>query len=193
YMCKNLNSTDGQTMSLPMISLDGSEFSSMPQNPKDSEVSMRIYKFGADDKSCIKADDLKVIAAKIIFSGPELNSVLFYASGAMGNKGNGIYFFDRDVKKIFSLEDENKRVHADSFPGFTKDGRILYGATWQDCGEKGCSDKAGYVISDPYQSSDIKEFKSIDPVGGKKFKECITTEEVQKSTDEQKKIWSYTL
>lgn len=193
YMCKNLRSTDGDVMSLPMISLDGSEFSSMPQNPKGTEPSMRIYKFGEDNKSCEKKDDLKVIAAKVIFSRPELNAVLFYASGAMGSKGNGIYFYDRDVKKSFTLDDPEKKVRADSFPGFTNDGRIVYGAYWQDCNDKGCVKKAGYVVSDPYQSEDIKEFRTMNPDSSKKFKECVTEDDAKAVSEIQEKIWSYTL
>lgn len=193
YMCKNLNSTDGQVMSLPMISLDGSEFASMPQNPRGSDPSMRIYKFGADGKSCEKSDDLKVVAAKVIFSRPELNAVLFYASGPMGSKGNGVYFFDRDVRKSFGLEDPQRKVQADSYPGFTNDGRIVYGARWEECGDKGCVDRAGYVVSDPYQSNDIRAYVRDNPEKGKKFKECITEEEVQTVREAQDKIWSYTL
>lgn len=193
YMCANLRSTDGQIMSLPMISLDGSEFASMPQNPRGSEVSMRIYKFGADNKSCEKVQDLKVAVAKVIFSRPELNAVLFYASGAMDNRGNGIYFYDRDVKQTFTLDDPDKKVRADSFPGFTNDGRVVYGAHWKECNDKGCLDKAGYVVSDPYQSADIRDFKNANPEPGKKFKECITEEEVAANSEAQAKIWSYEL
>lgn len=193
YMCRNLSSTDGQIMSLPMISMDGSEFASMPQNPKNSDPSMRIYKFGSDNKTCEKKDDLKVVAAKVIFSRPELNAVLFYASGAMGSKGNGIYFFDRDVRQSFTLDDPERKVHADSYPGFTNDGRIVYGAYWEECGEKGCVDKAGYVVSDPYQSSDIKEYRAANPEKGKKFKECVTDEDVKANSEAQEKIWSYKL
>lgn len=193
YMCRNLSATDGSVMSLPMISMDGSEFASMPQNPRNSSPSMRIYKFGPDGKSCIKSDDLKVTAAKVIFSRPELNAVLFYASGAMGAKGNGIYFFDRDVKKSFTLDDPERKVRADSYPGFTNDGRIVYGAYWEECSDKGCVDKAGYVVSDPYQSSDIKEFRAENPEAGKKFKECVTLEDVKANSEAQEKIWSYTL
>ena len=192
YMCKNLRATDGDVMSLPMISMDGSEFASMPQNPKGSEASMRIYKFGEDGKSCIKTLDLQVVAAKIIFSRPELNAVLFYASGAMGSKGNGIYFYDRDVKKSFSLDDVSKKVQADSYPGFTNDGRIVYGAYWQTCNDGGeCKDEAGYVISDPYQSQDIIDYKAANPESGKKFKECVTQEEVKLNQEAQANIWSY--
>lgn len=191
YMCKNLRSTDGDVMSLPMISMDGSEFASMPQNPKNSEPSMRIYKFGEDDKSCLKTLDLRVMAAKIIFSRPELNAVLFYASGAMGNKGNGVYFYDRDVKKSFSLDDPERKVQADSYPGFTSDGRIVYGAFWQTCTGSDCKEQAGYVVSDPYQSQDIIDFKTANVLAGKKFKECVTDEDVKLSLEAQASVWSY--
>lgn len=191
YMCKNLRSTDGEVMSLPMISMDGSEFASMPQNPKNSEVSMRIYKFDQDEKSCLKVLDLEVVAAKIIFSQPELNAVLFYASGAMGDGGNGIYFYDRDIKKSFSLDDPDKKVHADSYPGFTRDGRIVYGAYWQSCNGNECKDEAGYVVSDPYQSQGVIDFKNTNEEAGKKFKKCVTEDDVKLTSELQEKIWSY--
>ena len=191
FMCKNLRSSDGDAMSLPMISMDGSEFASMPQNPRDGEASMRIYKFSSDQKSCEKILDLELAVSKIIFSAPELNMVLFYASGAIGNRGNGVYFYDREVKKTFTLDDPNRNVHADSFPGFTKDGRIVYGAYWQDCLNGKCVEKAGYVVSDPYQSQDIKDYMSQIGESGKKFKNCITTDEVKKVSEEQAKVWTY--
>lgn len=193
YMCSNLKSSDGSVMSLPMISPDGGEFASMPQNPKSSEPSMRIYRFGEDHKSCLPVLDLKVLAAKIIFSGPSQNQALFYSSGSLSNKGNGVHFYDRDVKRMFTLDDAGKKVRADSFPGFTKDGRIIYGAYWEECGDKGCTEQAGYVVSDPLQSADILDFKKDYPVEGAKFKNCITTEDVLKVEEEQKKTWSYTL
>lgn len=194
YMCSNLRSTDGQVMSLPMISMDASEFASMPQNPKDSEPSMRVFKFGPDNKSCEKVTDLKVAVSKVTFSNPEQAMMLFYASGPMGNKGNGVYFFDRKVKKLFTLDDEKKRVHADSYPGFTADGRIVYGAKWQECNDENvCKDRAGYVVSDPYQSNDIIDFKKQNPELAKNFKECVTDEDIKASSDTQKQIWSYKL
>ena len=194
YMCSNLRSTDGQVMSLPMISMDASEFASMPQNPRGSEPSMRVFKFGADNKSCEKVTDLKIAVSKVTFSTPEQGMLLFYASGSMGNTGNGVYFFDRKVNKLFTLDDEAKRVQADSFPGFTSDGRIVYGAKWQDCDENNkCTDKAGYVVSDPYQSNDIAQFKKLNPELAKNFKECVTDEDIKASSDTQKEVWSYKL
>lgn len=193
YMCSNLRKSDGNIMSLPMISPDGLEFASMPQNPKDGSPSMRIYKIEADNESCTKTQDLGVAVAKVIFSTREQNQVLFYAGGSLTNTGNGIHFYDRDVSQIFTLDDPDKKVYADSFPGFTHDGRIVYGARWEECSTVGCTTKAGYVISDPNQSVDVMNFKKEHPDKGSKFKNCITRQDVQKSEETQKKIWSYTL
>lgn len=191
YMCSNLKNTDGQSMSLPMISPDGNEFSSMPQNPKGGDPSMRIYRIGENNKDCLSVLDLKVQVAKIIFSNNEQNSALFYSSGSLTNKGNGIHFFDRNVKKIFTLDEAGKKIHADSYPGFASDGRIVYGATWEDCSAEGCKEQAGYVVSDPYQSPDVQEFKKDHPEEASKLKACITEEEVKLSNNKQNEIWSY--
>lgn len=189
YMCGNLKSSDGNVMSLPMISPDGMEFSSMPQNPKDGEPSMRIYRIGENNKDCEKVHDLKVMAAKIIFSDKESNSALFYSSGSLTNKGNGVHFYNRDLKKMFTLDDVGKKVRADSYPGYTKDGRIVYGAYWEDCDSEGCKEKVGYIVSDPYQSNDIIDFKKENPELGAKLKSCITVDDVKKVEEEQKAIW----
>lgn len=193
YMCSNLRSSDGQIMSLPMISPDGQEFSSMPQNPKDSEPSMRIYRIDEDQKSCTKVQDLKVVAAKLIFSGKETNAVLFYAGSSLSNRGNGIHFYDRDVKKTFTLDDPQKKVHADSFPGYTHDGRIVYAAHWEDCSTGVCKSQSGYVVSDPHQSEDVINFGKENPASAGKFKKCITSEEVKSIETSQEAIWSYGL
>ena len=188
YMCGNMKSSDGSIMSLPMLSPNGMEFASMPQSPKDNKPSMRIYSIGSDNKSCEKVDDLKLIVAKIIFSFPETNKfALFYSSGNVTNKGNGVSFFDRTSKNIFSLSDPEKKVFADSYPGFTKDGRIVYGAKWEECNDKGCFDRAGYVVSDPYQSPDMMDFKKNSPDNAKHLKECITTDEVNAILSAQEK------
>ena len=193
YMCANLRGTDGQIMSLPMISMDGSEFASKPQNPRNSEPSIRIYKFGEDNKTCENVLDLKIDVSKVTFSTPEQGMLLFYASGSLGSNGNGVYFFDRKVNKTFTLSDEAKKVKADSYPGFTRDGRIVYGALWEECTEKSCVKKGGYVVSDPYQSKDVKDFKIANPNLAKSFKECITDEDIKASRDTQGSIWSYSL
>jgi hypothetical protein len=188
YMCGNLKSTDGSIMSLPMISPTGMEFASMPQSPRDGKASMRIYSIGSDNKTCEKIDDLKLIVAKIIFSYPESsNFALFYSSGSVTNRGNGVSFFDRTSKNIFTLSDPNKKVFADSYPGFTKDGRIVYGARWEECNDKGCLETAGYVVSDPFQSPDMMDFKKNSPDLAKHLKECITEEEVKNIVDVQSK------
>ncbi|MDO9184332.1 MAG: hypothetical protein Q7U04_18095 [Bacteriovorax sp.] len=193
YMCSNIRSTDGSVMSLPMISPDGSEFSAMPQNPKDSDPSMRIYSFGKNNKDCTPVLDLKVMVAKIVFSSNEQKQILFYSSGSLTNKGNGIHFYDRNVNKMFTLDDAGKKIAADSYPGFTKDGRIVYGANWEECNDKDCRELGGYIVSDPYQSADIIDYKKDHPELAGKFKDCITNEDVVKVIEEQKLIWNYSL
>jgi hypothetical protein len=191
YMCKNLQSTDGQVMSLPMLSPDGKEFASMPQNPRSSQVSMRIYQIGNDHKTCEKKDNLNVVAAKVLFSRPEQNMVLFYASGAMGNQGNGVYFYDRLSKSQFGLQDDSRRVRADSYPGFTYDGRIVYGAYWEECTVSGCVEKSGYVVSDPYQSKMVQDFVKENPDKSNHLSKCITKEKVTDVAKVYNEMWKY--
>lgn len=184
YMCANLRKSDGNVMSLPMMSPWGTEFASMPQDPKNGDPSMRIYEFADNHKDCRLVQDLGLAVAKINFSfpavsGSQIEAVLFYASGSVGGKGNGVSFFERKTKKIFSLDDPDRRVRADSYPGFTRDGRIMYGAYWDDCTNGACVEKAGYVLSDPLQSDDVKKFKTLYPEEGKHLKECITDEDVK--------------
>lgn len=184
YMCSNLSKSDGNVMSLPMMSPTGIEFAAMPQNPKGSSPTMRIYSFGENNKDCNPVLNLDLAVAKVSFSYPvsetnSLDAVLFYASGNIGGRGNGVSFFERKTKKIFSLDDYDKKVRADSFPGFTADGRILYGAHWEECLNGNCIQKAGYIISDPFQSEDMRLFKEAYPEESKHFKNCITKNDVE--------------
>lgn len=183
YMCANLKKTDGSMMSLPMMSPWGTEFASMPQDPKNGPPSMRIYSLQSNHKDCTLVQDLQMTVAKIIFSfpmesGSQINAALFYASGGLGAKGNGVAFFERISKKVFTLDDPDRKVRADSFPGFTRDGRIMYGAEWEECVDGACVGKTGYVISDPLQSEDVKQYKLSNLEAGKHLKECITEEDV---------------
>jgi hypothetical protein len=64
---------------------------------------------------------------------------------------------------------------ASAFPGITQDGRVIYGATLKDCPtdpSKPCTDKAGYVISDPYQSNAYQAF--LLQHKGPARRQCIT-------------------
>ncbi len=64
---------------------------------------------------------------------------------------------------------------ASAFPGMTQDGRIIYGATLQDCPldpAKPCVDKVGYVTSDPFQSNAYQAF--LQRHTGDARRQCIT-------------------
>ncbi len=193
YMCSNIQKTEGMTYSLPMISTDGTEFSALPQNPADRKVSMRVYKFGADNKSCEKSDDLNVATSKAIFGIAQNGKkapVVFLSGSTVDNRpAYGIHLYDRDLKRTFFVGDRAKRVSADSFPGMTKDGRVVYGARWRDC--EACPETLGYVITDFYQAEDVKRFKEQHPDQAKNFKQCITEEEVAKVEAEQSVLYGF--
>jgi hypothetical protein len=70
---------------------------------------------------------------------------------------------------------------ASAFPGITQDGRIIYGATLKDCPaepSQRCTDKAGYVISDPFQSNAYQEF--LRQHKGPARRQCITHGDVER-------------
>lgn len=190
-MCNNLRTSDGWLYSLPMISADGTEFSAMPQKPADRKSSMRIYRFGANNKDCEKVDDLNVPASKAIFGFAQPGKkapLVFYSNSVVGNRPvTGIHLYDRDLKKTFFVGDTTKWVAPDAFPGMTKDGRIIYGAKWKDC--ETCAEKTGYVITDFYQSEDFKRFRQQSPGQAKNMKQCVTEEEVAKVESEQAAIY----
>lgn len=193
YMCSNIQKTEGRLYSLPMISTDGTEFSALPQSPEDRKVSMRVYKFGADNRSCEKSDDLSVATSKAIFgiaqSGKKAPVVFLSGSTVANRPAYGIHLYDRELKRTFFVGDRSKRVAADSFPGMTKDGRIVYGARWRDC--ESCAETVGYVITDFYQTEDAQNFKKQFPDLAKNFKQCITEEEVAKVEAEQSRLYGY--
>lgn len=196
YLCHNLRKTEGTVYSLPMISSDGTEFAAMPQNPSVGKPSIKIYKFGANNKDCEVVEDLQVPTAKVIFGPPQKGKkapLVFLSSSFQGNQPvTGIHLYDRDLKKMFYVGDPEKAVNPDSFPGMTKDGRVIYGATWKSCESGTCKEKTGYVIADPYQSQDMQNFREVSPQLAKNLKKCITEEEVKAVEREQEALYGFT-
>lgn len=186
-MCDNIRKTDGTMFSLPMISTNGSEFSAMPQSPQDHRMTIRIYKFGANNKDCEPADDLNVPASKAIFGFPQSGKtapLVFLSNSVVNNQAvYGIHLYDRDLKRTFFLGDRSKQISPDSFPGMTRDGRVIYGAKWKDCGT--CAEKTGYIITDFFQAEDVKRFRQAYPDQAKNLKQCVTEEDVAKVEAEQ--------
>lgn len=190
-MCDNLKKTDGSLFSLPMVSTNGSEFSALPQSPADHRMTIRIYKFGANNKDCEPADDLNVPASKAIFGFPQSGqkAPLVFLSNSVqnGTAVYGIHLYDRDLKRTFFVGDRTKWITPDAFPGMTKDGRIVYGAKWKDCAT--CAEKTGYIITDFYQTDDVKKFRAAFPDQAKNFKQCVTEEEVAQLQADQARMY----
>ena len=180
YICGSRSATDGGVYTLPMISVDGLEFSAIPINPSDGQPSMRVYGLSPDvpgqGHACELRMDLRASPGKAVFAFPgNASTMLTYTDNA------SVYFVDRRMAlrdQVFRIEDERTQVLASAFPGFTRDGRIIFGATWKDCGPNGaCVARSGYVVADPYQNSDYQQQQQR--LGVTPEKHCITEREVR--------------
>ena len=172
FICGGRRAVDGTVYALPMLSVDGSEFSAIPQVPWRGQPSMRVYGLGADPEAeapCTPLADLGESPAKAVFGfGP---TWLTYSD--LGN----VYVFDRALHRAFRLDHGKHQVLASAFPGLTRDGRVIYGATWRDCADAAsCPQQAGYVVIDPYQSGAWRDFWRGQ--GRAAPKACITQAEV---------------
>jgi hypothetical protein len=166
---------------LPMISVDGREFSAIPINPKSGNASMRVYGLSdtvpGQEHACDLRMDLKAAPGKAVFSfAGQRSAMLAYTDNA------SVYFVDRRGAlhdQVFRIEDAHTKVLASAFPGFTRDGRIVFGASWLECAPgKACIDRAGYVVADPYQNADYRQ--QLHRVGLQPDKLCVTQADVQK-------------
>lgn len=77
-----------------------------------------------------------------------------------------IWWYNRDTRQSYNIaphwnelgmqltptQRENTSLLANSFPGITRDGRVIYGAKIRFCSKKPCHEKVGIIITDPYQS-----------------------------------------
>lgn len=179
FICGARGSTDGGVYTLPMISVDGLEFSAIPINPRVGQPSMRVYGLAIDALAaahpCDLRVDLQALSGKAVFgfagSGP---AMLAYTDNA------SVYFVDRHPAlhdQVFRIEDTQTQVLASAFPGLTRDGRIVFGANWKECTSRGmCLDRAGYVVADPYQSKDYRQ--QLQRLGLALDKACITRRDV---------------
>lgn len=177
YLCRNLKKSEGSTFTLPMISMDGTEFSAMPVNPANGQPSMRIYKIGANNKDCELVDDLKTMASKMIFGYPRQGkkALVVYTAGP-------VFIYDRDLEANLEITGFPNQVVADAFPGFTVDGRIVFAAHWSDCSSGSCVTRSGYVRVDPYQTPKLLA------VGKEKgyanhYPKCITHNDVSAASE----------
>lgn len=177
FICSRRVATDGSVYALPMISIDGTEFSAIPQVPRTGAPSMRVYGLGTDtmatDHPCDLRADLGLSPAKAVFGFPDAKTPARLTYSDLGH----VYVFDRDLKQTFRLDHAKDRVLASAFPGLTRDGRVIYGATWRDCASAAsCPEQAGYVIADPYQSTAYRQYWATQ--GKSSPRACITLGEV---------------
>jgi hypothetical protein len=179
FICGARGAADGGVYTLPMISIDGLEFSAIPINPQEGPPSMRVYGLAKDALAkahpCDLRMDLLAAPGKTVFgfAGPGL-AMLTYTDNA------SVYFVDRRPAlhdQVFRIDDTRTQVLASAFPGFTRDGRIVFGASWKECPTQGvCQDRAGYVVADPYQNPDYRQQQQR--VGLVPDKTCITRRDV---------------
>lgn len=178
YICSNRVSIDGNAFALPMLSVDGNEFSAIPQAPAQGQPSMRVYSLAATRSgagpSCNLLADLGQSPSKAVFGFAQGSAPALLAYSDLGN----VYLFDRALGQAFRIDHAMDDVLASAFPGLTRDGRIIYGATWRACPDRvRCPEVAGYVVADPYQSQSWRQY--WQERGQPPPRACITHQQVR--------------
>ena len=177
FICSGRAPVDGNVYALPMLSVDGTEFSAIPQVPRKGRPSMRVYGLAgsaaARGHPCDLRADLGLSPGKAVFGFPLGSSSPWLTYSDLGH----VYVHDRELNQTFRLDHARHRVLASAFPGLTRDGRVIFGATWRDCADTlSCPEQAGYVVVDPYQSQAYRDHWRAQ--GGLPPKVCITKHEV---------------
>lgn len=184
YVCNSRGLADGNVYGLPMISIDGREFSAVPQAPRTGSPTMRVYGLSAEpfaqEHACDQRIDLGHTPAKAVFGYPG-RPVPGQAALLAYTDNSSVYFFDRSIGQSgleFRIDDFKTGVLASAFPGLTRDGRLVFGATWSDCAGAACRPRAGYVVADPYQSRAYRAYWAGR--GRAPAKACITQSDVER-------------
>ena len=192
-LCLTRLAQDGAMYALPMISVDGQEFAALPQNPVAGVPTMRIFGFGVDGKQCEPSGQFTLQSGKVIFGFS--SKAKKHADVAYEYRGQ-VWWVRRDdsLQSLIPLnlapwEDPAlkptktspayKDVTASAFPGFTRDGRVIYAANWKRCDsaqERDCKQEGGYVVADPYQSNALRN--ELLKSSTKAPKSCITMQDV---------------
>ena len=188
--CSDRLWTDGAMYALPMLSVDGTEFAAMPQKPTEGVSTMRVFGFGPNGEGCTPKMQLLANSGKVTFGFPAGAAGL----GIPPQGGDLVYeyqgqawWYPRDLKTPINLapwEDDGKGplrdIIASAFPGLSRDGRVLYAATWKRCVGKSCRNEGGYIAADPFQS-----FAYLNHIAAQKAlgqavqgKPCITQQQV---------------
>lgn len=179
FICGSRVATDGGAFALPMLSVDGTEFSAVPQAPAQGQPSMRVYGLApeplAENHPCDLRLDLQHTVSKSVFgfAGDAVSPANWITYSDVGS----VYVYDRQLQRSFRLGRAREHVLASAFPGLTRDGRVIFAATWYDCADKtACPQQAGYVVVDPYQSSEYRRYWQA--LNAPPPKACITLDEV---------------
>lgn len=186
YLCMDRARVDGTMYALPMISVDGTEFATMPQMPVQGKSTMRIFGLGPQGKSCELRDTFAHASGKTIFGFP----------GKQGQGGDVAYeyrgqvwWYNRALRQPFNLApppaQAGQELIASAFPGITRDGRIIYASTLRSCDNQGlnCTERVGYTISDPYQSAAFRQWRQQNPQAAAPFPSCIRKQDVQRERE----------
>lgn len=186
FICGNRLKIDGPFYALPMISVDGLEFSALPQKPhREGHQTTHIYGFGASGAGCEYHQHFDFSSGKAVFGFTKKALAAHIAY----EYGGHAWWFNRSLNLHFDLSpapNADSLIHnlnASAFPGITRDGRVIYAATWDHCNKnddanKVCPQEGGYVITDPWQSASYKQYiqeKNIKPE-----KACITQDDVRR-------------
>jgi hypothetical protein len=187
FHCRERVRQDGPLYALPMISVDGMEFAALPQTPVEGKQTMRIFGFGESGKGCELREAFDFSSGKAIFGFSQTAQTANLAWEYQGQA----YWYSRELKRPFNIapaELEGRATGTDfdliasAFPGLTRDGRVIYGATLKDCKGGVCRDRVGYMISDPYQSNAYRSFMLT--YKGTARQQCITHGDVLKAQRE---------
>lgn len=127
HICSNIFSSSANDkkpiLTQPVLSKDGTLIAGLPTHKTTTHV-YRIKENG----DCDLVKDIGVRTWKVNFSYPEKNKLPMLTYSASGNAANNFlrkaYIYDLESSKSFALTD--KDYESDTFPGFTKDGRVIY-------------------------------------------------------------------
>lgn len=202
FHCLQRIREDGPLYALPMISVDGREFAALPQTPVQGKQTMRIFGFGdgassaansavgqAEGKGCELREAFEFSSGKAIFGFPQPGNADQRARAAdlAWEYQSQAFWYSRELQQPFNIAPAELagratgadfELQASAFPGLTQDGRVIYGATLKDCKSGVCKERAGYMISDPYQSNAYRNFTLT--YKGKARQQCITQADVMR-------------
>lgn len=184
-LCSERINEDGAMYALPMLSVNGQEFGALPQKPSVGNANMRVFNFGPQGRSCIAKLQLEGPSSKITFGFPHDGG----AADFVYEYASQVWWYSRGLGQSLNMapwEDEGKgpvrEIQASAFPGMSRDGRVIYAATWKRCNGQQCRNEGGYVLTDPYQSfAYLQTILGLQKKGAKVTPHpCITLDQVKK-------------